>query len=301
MDIEMTDNGTPILSTSRIGKKYGRKWGLQDCTVTLPKGSVSALVGPNGAGKSTLLRLLAGLAKPTTGELSIFGSKALKMTSDRFAKIGYLDQERPLYKSLRVRDILKIGRNMNPRWDEGIAIRYLDSHKVSHTSRVDELSVGQQAQVALSVCLAKKPELLLLDEPCASLDPLARKQLMDTLKDSVERRGTTVVLSSHVISDFEDVCNHLIILSESRVQIAGGLPRVLAQHKILKATESEMANLSMDMTVISNQGTGGEDKWLVRMNGDAISPNLNITQASIQDIVLGYLRDQVPPVPQVVL
>ena len=211
-----------------LGRRYGTKWGLRDCSLTVPEGSITGLVGPNGAGKSTLLRLAAGLSRPTTGIVSIFGERVRPNSTRHLRRMGYFDQLRPLYPGLRVDETLRLGRKLNKRWDNGAALGWLKELDIALTERVGRLSLGQQALVALALCMGKRPDLLLLDEPVASLDPLARRQLLETLLGTVADEGTTVFLSSHIISELEPVCDHLIILSSSQRQSLGldrGAPR----------------------------------------------------------------------------
>ncbi len=187
----MTD-ATAAIETSGLGKRYGRSWAVKDCSLSLPVGRIAALVGPNGAGKSTLLRMLAGVTAPTVGEISIAGRSP--SDAEGLSRVGYLDQDRPLYKDFRVAEMLRFGRELNPRWDDERARDHLDELGIALSSRVGKLSGGQQAQVALTLCLAKRPDLLLLDEPVAALDPLARESLMHLLLRSVVDDATTVVL-----------------------------------------------------------------------------------------------------------
>jgi ABC-2 type transport system ATP-binding protein len=223
----MNDTAT-VIATSGLSKRYGRTWGLQDCTFNLPRGRIAALVGPNGSGKSTLLRMAAGITRPSAGEIRVLGSSPLEQPRDVLARIGYLDQERPLYKTFRVSEMLRVGKELNRRWDDAKAHEYLEDLGIPLASRIGKLSVGQQAQVSLTLCLAKRPELLLLDEPVAALDPLARSQLMQVLLGSVTDEGTTVLLSSHALADLDVVCDYLIILSSSRVLLAGDLESLRA-------------------------------------------------------------------------
>lgn len=194
----------PAVETLGLGKRYGRTWGLRDCSFRLPPGRVAGLVGPNGAGKSTLLRMLAGMSTPSAGEMSVLGRSPMNQSADVLARIGYLDQERPLYRSFRVSEMLRFGRELNPRWDDARARRHLDALAIDPRSRIGELSGGQQAQVALIMCLAKRPELLLLDEPVAALDPPARRtpttparvRTRRTPLTPAARSGPTCTLSS---------------------------------------------------------------------------------------------------------
>ena len=224
---------TAALEAEGLGRRYRTTWGLRDCTLSVPEGTVTGLVGPNGAGKSTLLRLAAGLSRPTEGAVSVFGSSVQPNGSSHLDRVGYLDQFHPCTDTSAWRrcwpsvgSSTRVGTTPPPAsgWRNG---------SFQWTKHVGQLSGGQQAQVALTLCLAKRPDLLLLDEPVASLDPLARKRLLQVLMGTVADRGTTVFLSSHIISELEPVCNYLIVLSSSRVQMAGSVDDFLANHWLL--------------------------------------------------------------------
>ena len=288
----------PAVETNGLGKKYRRTWALQDCSFSLPQGRVAALVGPNGAGKSTLLRLLAGVSVPTTGALSVLGRSPRIQTVDALSRTAYLDQDRPLYKDFRVGEMLRFGRELNPRWDDARARRHLDELRISLSSRIEKLSGGQRAQVAVALCLAKRPELLLLDEPVAALDPLARDELMHILLESVTDDATTVLLSSHAVSDLATVCDYVIILSSSRVRFAGELDDVLASHRLLVGPANTVPTLD-DAVVISSVITGRQTTMLVRSDRLIVDPAWKVIEPTLEEIVLAYLREDAfsRPVP----
>ena len=288
----------PAVETNGLGKKYRRTWALQDCSFSLPQGRVAALVGPNGAGKSTLLRLLAGVSVPTTGALSVLGRSPRIQTVDALSRTAYLDQDRPLYKDFRVGEMLRFGRKLNPRWDDARARRHLDELRISLSSRIEKLSGGQRAQVAVALCLAKRPELLLLDEPVAALDPLARDELMHILLESVTDDATTVLLSSHAVSDLATVCDYVIILSSSRVRFAGELDDVLASHRLLVGPANTVPTLD-DAVVISSVITGRQTTMLVRSDRLIVDPAWKVIEPTLEEIVLAYLREDAfsRPVP----
>jgi ABC-2 type transport system ATP-binding protein len=290
---------TPIaaVQTSGLGKRYGRSWGLQDCSFQLPQGRVAALVGPNGAGKSTLLRMLAGISTPSAGELSVLGRSPRTQRAEILARIGYLDQERPLYKGFRVSEMLRFGRELNPRWDEARARRHLDELAIGLQSRIGKLSGGQQAQVAVTMCLAKQPELLLLDEPVAALDPLARDDLMHILLQSVVDDGATVLISSHAIADLATVCDYVIILSASRVQLADELDSVLTGHWMLIGPAGAAPVMPGDATVVSSVTTGRQLTMIVRTGSPVTDPAWQVVEPTLEEIVLAYLRARSRPVP----
>src|SRR5690242_13305264 len=209
------------LITLGLGKRYGATWALRDCSFTLPAGHVAALVGPNGAGKTTLLHLCVGLLAPSAGKVAVFDHAPYAQPAEVLPRVGFLAQDHPLYKGFTVVETLTLGRKLNPRWDDMAARARLQRLAIPLDRRVGKLSGGQQAQVALALALSKRPDLLLLDEPVASLDPLARRDFLRTLTDAATEDGLTVLLSSHIIGDLERVCDYLIILSASRVQLAG--------------------------------------------------------------------------------
>ena len=201
------------LEASQLGRRYGGTWALRECSLSVAPGRVAALAGPNGAGKSTLIQLAAGLLAPTCGSVRVFGADPRRGGPPALARIGYLAQDHPLYARFSVADLLRMGRALNVRWDDAAARRRLEGLGIPLRQRAGTLSGGQQAQVALALALAKRPELLILDEPVASLDPLARREFMSGLMDAVAAEGLTVLLSSHVVSELEQVCDYLIVLS----------------------------------------------------------------------------------------
>lgn len=244
---------TAALETVELGRRYRTNWGLRDCTLSVPEGSITGLVGPNGAGKSTLLRLAAGLSRPTTGSVSIFGQEVDPNSVEHLGRVGYFDQLRPLYTSFRVKDMLTFGRRLNPNWDDDATHQWLRDLEIPLKQKVGNLSLGQQAEVALTVCMGKRPDLLLLDEPVASLDPLARRQLLQTLMGTVAERGTTVFLSSHIVSELEPVCDRLIILSASRVQLSGTVESILADHRLLVGTRPAPPMSDVEIVIDGNR------------------------------------------------
>jgi ABC-2 type transport system ATP-binding protein len=275
------------LETVALGRRYGKKWALRDCSLTVPEGSVTGLVGPNGAGKSTLLRLAAGLSRPTQGTVKIFGNSVRPNGTQHLSRIGYFDQLRPLYGTLRVRETLTLGRKVNSTWDNPAALRWLGESNIPLDQRVDRLSLGQQALVALALCVGKSPDLLLLDEPVASLDPLARRQLLEMLLASVAERGTTVFLSSHIVSELEPVCDHLIILSASNVRVTGSMEALLSSHRILVGPRGKA--LPSNVEVISTREAERQLTLLVRGSAGLVGPSWRVLEPDLEEIVLAYL------------
>ena len=282
------------LETVGLGKRYGRKWGLEDCSFRLPTGRIAALVGPNGAGKSTLLRMAAGITRPSAGEVRVFGHSPQSQTVEVLRQIGYLDQERPLYRSFRVDEMLRFGERLNPNWYDAAARGYLAALDIPTSSKVGKLSVGQQAQVALTMCLAKRPALLLLDEPVAALDPVAREGLMHVLLQSVVDDNTTVVLSSHAISDLATICDYIIILSASRVHVADDLDYMLASHRLLMSSSEEAPALPPGVVVISTRHSERQTNVLVRVEQPVTDPSWRVVEPTLEEIVIAYLREKGP-------
>ncbi len=215
------------LEAKEVGLRYGRFWALRDCSFALPPRRIAALIGPNGAGKTSLLDLVVGLAQPSAGRLEVFGRQLLGATRESLAAVGFVAQDRPLYRGFRVGEMLRLGRALNRRWDEDLARVRLARFGIAPEARVGALSGGQQAQVALALALAKRPRLLVLDEPLASLDPLARREFLDTLAETAADQGVTVLFSSHVVTELEQVCDFLLVLSGGRLRLSGPLRELL--------------------------------------------------------------------------
>ena len=285
---------TPAIETRGLTKRYRRVTALSDCSITVPEGRISALVGPNGAGKTTLLRLLSGLASPTSGEAAILGG-APRQDPAFLAEIGFLAQEIPLYRRLTAEDHIGIGAHMNPRWDAESVRDRLRGLSIPLDAAVGTLSGGQRAQVALTLTLAKRPKVLLLDEPVAALDPRARRHFLGTLADAVAQGGLTVVLSSHLIVDIERVCDHLILLASSRVQLCGDIDELLAEHRVLVGPRKDTTAIERDHTVVQTERTAQQTTMLVRLNGPVADPQFEVEDVGLEDMVLGYMGADAAP------
>jgi ABC-2 type transport system ATP-binding protein len=288
------------IHTSGLGKRYGSNWALQDCSVSVPPGHVTALVGPNGAGKTTLLKLLVGLCAPTSGEAEVLG-RVPEQSEAFLASIGYLAQDVPLYKRLSANDHLKIGMHLNLDWDSDAARERLAALKIPMGRPVATLSGGQRAQVGLSLVLAKRPRLLLLDEPMAALDPLARREFLESLTAAVADGGLSVVVSSHLLHDLERVCDHLILLSASRTQLCGTIDELLAGHRSLVGPRRSLNEIEPGLTVIKATQTTKQTRLLVRASGPVLDPSWEVTEVGLEDIVLAYMEHgETPAVAQLV-
>ena len=287
------------IATENLGKRYGSKWALRDCTFSLPAGRVCGLVGANGAGKTTLLRLLTGLSRPTTGHAEVAG----QVPGDRvefLGEIGYLAQDVPLYRRWSVADHLRMGAQLNPRWDDAAGRERLRSLRIPLEQKVGTLSGGQRAQVALALALAKRPHVLMLDEPVAALDPLARRGFLSTLTEAVADGDLTVILSSHLVADLERVCDHLVVLAESRTVLAAELEDVLGSHRLLTGPRRDTSAIEREHTVLRSERTHRQVSLWVRLEGPLHDPNWQVEELSLEEIMLAYLgRDTTEPVESV--
>jgi ABC-2 type transport system ATP-binding protein len=281
-----------VISTLSLGKRYGSMWALQDCTLDLPAGRVAALVGPNGAGKTTLLHLIVGLLRPTTGDLQILGSPGARRDAALLARVGFVAQDTPLYRSFSVADMLRFGRHMNPVFDEDAARERLGRLEIPLDRLCGNLSSGMEAQVALALALAKRPEVLLLDEPVARLDPLARHDFLETLLEAVAETHITVLLSSHLIADLERVCDHLILIMGGRLRLAGDIDTLLASHHLLTGPRSDAAAIDGSHTVIEQRHTDLQSRFLVRGDTPIADPRWEIGEVGLEDLVLAYFRNK---------
>src|SRR6204780_3722239 len=254
-----------VIETESLTKRFRRRIALNECSIHIPRGRVAALVGPNGSGKTTLLRLLAGLSRPTEGRISNFGQEMSRSNAALRGRVGYLDQERPLFPWWRVREILEFGRRINPSWDVDFAARPLSLLDIDVESRVRELSGGQRAQVALAVCFAKRPELVLLDEPAAALDPVARQDLLQNITELFADNESSVLMSTHAIDDVAAICDYVVILSKSRIVLSEDLDYVLESHRLLSRGVDDGVEVPRGATVIQERRSTREVTYLVQL------------------------------------
>ncbi len=282
-------NDLAALQTRELGKRYGSKWALRDCTLDIPAGSVTALVGPNGAGKTTLLQLAIGLTKPTAGDVHVLGRSPRDEAASVLPRVGFVAQDHPLHRSFSVADTLTLGRKLNPTWDQEFALRRIERLGLPLSQKVGQLSGGQQAQVALTLALAKRPDLLLLDEPVAALDPLARREFLNALMEVVSETELTVVLSSHIVTDLERVCDHIVILSQGRTQLVDTIDDVVASHRLLTGPRTDPDTVARVHQVIRESHTERQTTLLVRANGHVYDSCWQIHEVDLEEIVLAYL------------
>ena len=286
---------TTVIQTRGLVKQFRRVTALSDCDVTVPEGCICALIGPNGAGKTTLLRLLSGLARPTAGQMSVLGG-APRQDPAWLAEVGFLAQEIPLYRRFTAEEHISIGAHLNRRrWDAALVRDRLKSLNIPLDRAAGSLSGGQRAQLALTLTLAKKPRLVLLDEPVAALDPLARRHFLATMADAVADGGLTVVLSSHLVADMERVVDYLILLSASRVQLSGDIDALLAEHRVLVGPRKDTAAIARTHTIVQAVHTARQTTLLVRGNAPVIDPAWESSDVGLEEMVLAYMGQDTAP------
>ncbi|HTZ93597.1 MAG TPA: ABC transporter ATP-binding protein [Streptosporangiaceae bacterium] len=279
---------TAVIDARGLGKKYRRRWALSDCTLSIPAGRVAGLVGPNGAGKTTLISLATGMLAPTTGTVTVLGEQPASSPA-QLAKVGYVAQDTPTYASLSVEDHLRFGAHLNPGWDARLARKRVEQLALDPTKKAGKLSGGQRAQLALTLAIAKRPELLILDEPIASLDPLARREFLQILMESTAEHELSVVMSSHLVADLERVCDYLIVLVDSRVRVDGDVDSLLASHHLLTGPRRDTATLPASQQLITESHTDRQSTFLVRSTEPILDPAWSVAGVDLEDLVLAYM------------
>jgi ABC-2 type transport system ATP-binding protein len=281
-----------VIETSGLGKRYGSTWALRECTLAIPAGHVTALVGPNGAGKTTLLNLAVGLAAPTAGFVTVLGGRPAGSPA-ALDGIAFVAQDMALYKNLSAADLLHLTRNLNRRFDQGFALARLGELGIPPKRTAGQLSGGQQAQLALTLALARRPRLLVLDEPMAMLDPLARHDFMATVMTAMADDGVSVVLSSHVLAELERVADYLILMSQGSVQVAGEVDDLLTGHRVLTGPAAEAGPYAERLNVVHARHGAAQSHLLVRTSGAAspVPPGWEAHPVSLEELTLAYLRE----------
>jgi ABC-2 type transport system ATP-binding protein len=273
-----------------LGKRYGRNWALHDCTLAIPAGRVVALVGPNGAGKTTLLDLAVGLSAPTTGDIGVAGG-LLPGSPEALNAIGFVAQDTPLYPYLSVADTLRLVAGLSSQFDEAAAGAQLAGLGIPPARKVGKLSGGQHAQVALAVALARRPRLLILDEPVARLDPLARHDFMAILMAAVAEKGLSVVFSSHVVAELERVCDYLVVLAGGKVQVAGDVDELIAAHRVFTGPTAQADAVAELLPVVHERRSDRQSRLLVRVPAHTPTPpGWQAAPTNLEELVLSYLR-----------
>ncbi|HEX9035319.1 MAG TPA: ABC transporter ATP-binding protein [Streptosporangiaceae bacterium] len=285
---------TAVLESSGLGMRFRRRWALSDCTLSIPQGRVTGLVGPNGAGKTTLLSLAVGLLQPTVGSIKVLGGQP-GSSSAQLARVGFVAQDTPTYAGLSVADHLRLGAHMNPGWDADLARRRISQLGLDPAQKAGKLSGGQRAQLALALAIAKRPEVLILDEPIASLDPLARREFLQVLMEVTAEQELSIVMSSHLVSDLERICDYLVVLIDSRVRVAGEVEELLASHWQLVGPRCDPASVPASWQVISASHTDRQSTLLVRTDGPVGDPAWVADSVGLEDLVLSYMSQASRP------
>jgi len=254
-------------------------------------------VGPNGAGKTTLINLATGMLAPSAGTIEVLGGRPIDGPA-QLARVGYLAQDAPLYAGLPVADHLRLGAHLNPGWDAKLARSRVEGLGLDPKQKAGTLSGGQRAQLALTLAVAKRPELLILDEPVAGLDPLARREFLQDLMEAVAERQVSVVLSSHLISDLERACDYVIVLVDSRLRLAGPVDELLATHHLLSGPRRDPGSLPDALEVISASHTDVQTTLLVRTSGPVFDPAWTVSEVGLEDLVLAYMKQAAGPAPR---
>jgi ABC-2 type transport system ATP-binding protein len=278
-----------VIETDCLGKRYGKSWALLDCSLAVPEGVMAALVGPNGAGKSTLMNMAAGLTIPTAGTVTVLGGKHVGSPA-ALDDIAFMAQDAPVYKNLSVADMLHLTRNLNRRFDETAARNRLADLGIPLNKKSGKLSGGQQAQLALTIALARRPRLLILDEPLSALDPLARQDFMATVMTAMADDGMSVLLSSHALAELERVADYLIVLGGGRLRIAGDVEDLLAEHQLLSGPAAEADAHAARVEVVQDRRAAAQAHLLVRSGNRPVPPGWEAHPVSLEELVLAYLR-----------
>ena len=280
-----------VIETTGLGKCYGKAWALRDCTLAVPAGSLTALVGPNGAGKSTLMNMAVGLTVPTAGTAAVLGGQATGSPA-ALNDIAFMAQDAPVYKNLSVADMLHLTRNLNRRFDAAAARARLTDLGIPLKKKTGKLSGGQQAQVALTVALARRPRLLILDEPLSALDPLARQDFLATVMTAMTDDGVSVVLSSHALAELERVADYLIVLGGGELRIAGEVDDLLAEHQVLTGPAADADRLAGELSTVQVRRAGAQAHLLVRNGerGRQAPTGWESHPVGLEELVLAYLR-----------
>ncbi len=294
------DRGGPVeesaIEAHGVGRKYRRGWALRDCSFRLPAGRICGLVGPNGAGKTTLMSIAANLLEPTEGTLTVFGAQPQSAEAGR--RTAFLAQEKPLFRRFTVAETLRLGRELNPGWDQRAAEQIVRAGNVPMDAKVGTLSGGQRTRVAFALAFGKRPDVLLLDEPMSDLDPLVRHELMTTLMAEAAEHGTTVLMSSHMLSELESVCDFLLVISGGGLRVAGDVDEIRSAHLLLQGVADGGAGVPAELarhTVIEYRTSGRQATALIRPDGP-VGDQWQSHSPQLEELLLAYLRSpHVPP------
>jgi ABC-2 type transport system ATP-binding protein len=281
-----------VIETSGLGKQYGKSWALRDCTLALPAGHLAALVGPNGAGKSTLMNMTAGLTVPTAGTATVLGGQPAG-SPGALNGVAFVAQDAPVYRNFSAADMIHLTRNLNRQFDTAFAQARLADLGIPLNKKAGKLSGGQQSQLALTLALARRPRLLILDEPLAALDPIARQDFLAAVMTAMTDDGVTVLLSSHQVAELERVADFLIVLARAQLQIAGEVDDLLAGHRVLSGPTAEADEYARRLTVVQTRRGDAQTHLLARTGETTapVAPGWESHQPSLEEVVMAYLRN----------
>ncbi len=279
----------PPVVAQGLGKRFRREWGLRGLTLEIPSGAIVGLAGPNGAGKSTLLALATGLLAPTEGTISVLGRDPLR-SAGVLAKVGYVAQGAPLYRSFSVAETIEFARRTNSGWEDEAATELLT--RIDSKTKVGSLSEGDRARLALALVLGKRPQLVLLDEPFASLDPLAGRELLQLLMDGVAETAATVVVASHVVADIERVCDHIVLLSAGGVRLEGNVEQLLDSHRLLTGPRRPLGSIRGVREIVRERHSGRQLTMLAVVDGPIVDPSWTVERVSLEELLLAYMAPE---------
>jgi ABC-2 type transport system ATP-binding protein len=288
------------IEAESLAKRYGEHWALRDCTLSVPDGRVVGLVGANGAGKTTLLHISVGLLQPSLGRVTVLGDRPAA-GSEQLSRVGFLAQDAPVYASLTVGEHLRLGERLNRRWDRDLATGRIRRLGLDLRQRAGRLSGGQRSQLALTIAMGKCPELLVLDEPVSGLDPLARREFLQDLMELVADHEPTVVLSSHLLSDVERVCDYLIVLADGRVRLEGSVDDLLSTHKILTGPRRDIRSIPREQKVVRANHTDRQTTVLIQTTAPVLDPRWVVSDIGLEDLVLAYMSATPPDRPRAIV
>ncbi|MFE2378156.1 ABC transporter ATP-binding protein [Streptomyces sp. NPDC059398] len=283
--------GESAIEAHGLGRKYRRGWALRDVSFRLPTGRVCGLVGPNGAGKSTLMGLATHMIRPTTGALRVFGTEP--GSTEAVLRTAFLTQEKPLFKRFTVAETLRLGHELNPRWDQEVAESIVAAGQVPLEAKTGTLSGGQRTRVAFALAFGKRPDLLILDEPMSDLDPLVRRELMATLTAEAAEHGTTVLVSSHMLAELENICDYLLVITNGGLRLAGSVDELRSAHALLAPDGGSFPAVAPH-TVIESRSDEGRPGLLVRRDGRTEYGG-RAEPPTLEELLLGYLRSPDAP------
>lgn len=280
-----------VVEANALGKRFGSQWALRNCTFSLQAGRIMALVGPNGSGKSTLLELAAGLLAPTEGTIEILGASPLENPSVVLPRVGFTAQEHPLFDGFSIEDMIRFGKSLNQNWDHDFAHGRITKLGLPLKKKVGKLSGGQRAQVSLIMALAKRPDVILLDEPVSSFDPLTRREFLQTLMEIVAGAGSSVIFSSHMLEDLERVSDSVLLIAGGNVQLSGSIEAILSSHRYMIGPIEEENLSSTIHEVISRRNTGRQIATLVNLEAPLVlGDSWSVHEPSLEDVIVGYLE-----------